>query len=94
MILNQTQIENQLTDRFLVHSLRFEVCPACGKPKKPRQTLCYSDYKRLPHGKKMALYDLLGEGYKEAVVDALRAGGRRRSRHYSEAGGDCHARSI
>lgn len=62
---------SEATDRDLVESLRSTVCPACGRTKKTRQTLCLSDYRRLPHGQRVALYDLLGDGYREAIGAAF-----------------------
>ena len=55
----------------LVQSLRSDVCLACGKMKKPGQTLCNREYRKLPFRMKAALYDRLGSGYKEAVEAAL-----------------------
>ena len=65
------QLADQLTDVALVTSLRSTKCPACGRLKKARQTLCFNDYRALPHGLRAALYAPLGEGYREAVLDAF-----------------------
>jgi hypothetical protein len=64
-----------VTPMQLVESLRRTVCPMCGDVKKAFQTLCVGDYRELPHGRKMALYDRLGEGYEEAVAAAFKARG-------------------
>ncbi len=59
--------------RTAIESLRSRLCPACGGSKKPRQTLCYGCYKKLPQGRKDALYDYVGEGYEEAVEAAFKS---------------------
>lgn len=60
-----------VTPRQLVASLRSEVCPMCGGAKASGHTLCRREYRALPHGMKMALYDRLGAGYEEAVKNAF-----------------------
>lgn len=57
--------------RTAVESLRSTICPHCGKLKKVGQTLCYRAYIKLPQAMKGALYDRLGEGYEQAVAEAL-----------------------
>lgn len=60
------------TTKELIQSLRSTTCPTCGGTKKSRKTLCYGCYKRLPGTTKAALYDLLGEGYEQAVAAAMK----------------------
>lgn len=60
-----------LTDRHLIDSLRGGRCPACAGPKLRSHTLCIGDYKRLPPHMKRALYNRLGDGYREAVWEAF-----------------------
>lgn len=64
-------LADQLTDRALVTSLRRTKCPACGRTKKVGQTLCLADYRALPIALRRALYARLGEGYREAVIEAF-----------------------
>ncbi|HSZ58655.1 MAG TPA: hypothetical protein VK797_23505 [Tepidisphaeraceae bacterium] len=66
----------QLTDADLVTSLASEVCPACGSPKFSRKTFCLSDYRRLPKAMRNAVYQKLGHGYFEAVMEAMQYLGR------------------
>jgi hypothetical protein len=53
-------------------SLFSSVCSACGRSKKPRDSICGWDYRQLPMDMKAALYDLMGDGYEEAFVEAMR----------------------
>jgi len=64
---------NTLDWQQLFASLKSTTCPACGRFKKPMQTLCASDYRRLSKQLKKDLYKRLGEGYEEAVHAALNA---------------------
>lgn len=57
--------------RQLVASLYGDVCPACGGPKRQRQTMCFACYKALPPALKTRLYDRVGNGYELAVVESL-----------------------
>lgn len=52
-------------------SLRSVKCPACGGVKKVGQTLCLRDYRSLPAPLRTALYARLGNGYREAVLEAF-----------------------
>jgi hypothetical protein len=61
-----------VTDRELCTSLAGDVCPACGGFKKPHHTLCGAEYFKLPNAMRKALYNRLGEGYREAIDAALR----------------------
>jgi hypothetical protein len=56
----------------IVYSLRGVVCPACGGPKRARQSFCYGDYKRLSDDLKRRIYSLLGRGYEEAFAESMR----------------------
>ena len=55
----------------LIRSLTSELCPACGGKKKARQTLCLKDYRALPKELRNRLWYEVGDGYEEAVQDAL-----------------------
>ena len=59
-----------MTDRVIIESLGCKTC-ICGSRKNPRQTFCYSDYKKLPPEKQSALYDGFNDGYQQAVWDAI-----------------------
>lgn len=61
-----------MTDRQLIDSLCSNLCPACGRGKNARMTLCGGCYHGLPRELQKALYNRLGEGYSEAVDQALR----------------------
>lgn len=63
---------SEITDLDLWSSLGSTVCPACGQDKKRKHTLCGSDYYKLPKPKRDALYNPLGHGYREAVIEALK----------------------
>jgi hypothetical protein len=64
-------LDEQLTAQALLQSLRSTTCPVCGGPKKSMHSLCLSDYRRLPKPMRDALWALIGDGYKEAMADAL-----------------------
>jgi hypothetical protein len=57
----------------IIASLRSVLCPGCGKAKKSRQLFCYVCFMALPAGRRSALYKLVGEGYEEAVEEALKS---------------------
>jgi hypothetical protein len=61
------------TTEDLVRSLMSEVCPTCGKYKKPRNSMCGGCYRQLPEHLKRNLYRRVGHGYEEAVAESLRA---------------------
>lgn len=61
----------QLSDADLVRSLASEVCPACGQQKEVRKTFCFTDYRRLPKAMREGVYQKLGHGYFEAVIEAM-----------------------
>lgn len=58
--------------RTLLASLRSTLCPCCGGGKSERRTLCGTCYYVLPKRERTALYNLLGDGYAEAVEAALK----------------------
>jgi len=62
---------NVPTTRDLLRSLQSNLCPICGKLKIPRQTLCRPCYSRLGSRTKRALYARVGDGYEEAVHEAM-----------------------
>lgn len=61
----------EITDKVLVWSLRSNLCPACKGLKRAHNTLCPPCYRSLPYGLRNALYDRLGQGYREAIQAAL-----------------------
>lgn len=58
---------------ILLLSLRGKVCPACGRSKFPRRTLCRSCYMILPTRRRAELYRGVAAGYEQAVRSALDA---------------------
>ena len=58
--------------RFYVDLLRGRECPSCGHGKNIRQVLCRVCYYSLPTDLRNRLYDKLGDGFEEAVDDALK----------------------
>lgn len=56
-----------------LRSLFSTLCPACGKSKVARQTLCRADFMKLPAGQRKHLYDGTGEGYEEAIEAAFKS---------------------
>ncbi len=60
-----------LNPEKLIQSLGSRTCPACGRSKQPRRTLCAHDYYRLPPDMRAALYNRIGRGYEEAITEAL-----------------------
>jgi hypothetical protein len=69
--LKNKRKEDEVTTRELIDSLCSNLCPACGRGKVARKTLCGHCYHALPRGLQKALYNRLGEGYSEAVDEAL-----------------------
>ena len=63
--------ETPLTTRTLVNSLRSCRCPVCGGAKRAAETLCHTDYRRLPRELQKSLYRRVGEGYDAAVHAAF-----------------------
>lgn len=57
----------------LARSLQSDLCPMCGKWKRPAQTMCPADYRKLPGQLKKDLYNRIGEGYEEAVDAAMKS---------------------
>lgn len=60
-----------MSDLELVKELRGIVC-RCGAPKRTKETFCGKCYYALPLAKRRALYNHLGEGYREAYEDAIK----------------------
>ena len=54
----------------IIDSLRSGMCPACRAAKHFRQSFCRACYRRLDRDTKQRLYDLVGNGYEEAMQDA------------------------
>jgi hypothetical protein len=65
------ELTEALTDRNLVASLIGTTCPACGGRKRSRNTLCAGEFYTLPRHVQRALYNPLGHGYREAVLEAM-----------------------
>lgn len=55
-----------------VRSIRSTLCPACAGKKKQMRSLCFGCYRSLPRPMKGALYRLVGNGYEQALDDALK----------------------
>ena len=64
---------SEVDDRTLINSLRSTTCPACGGSKQSGKTLCGKQYYKLMQGQRMALYDRIGSGYREAFITAMKA---------------------
>lgn len=62
-----------ITKRQLIDSLYSRTCPACGSRKGEHRTLCYGCFSQLPGALKGRLYARVGQGYEEAVKDAMTA---------------------
>jgi hypothetical protein len=60
-----------IDNRTALDSLKSAKCPACGGKKKVRQSLCSSDYFKLPMLLRKNLYARIGSGYSEALAEAL-----------------------
>jgi len=63
---------------YYLHELMSHTC-ACGRPKRGNQSFCPACYGILPVDIKRDLYDLIGQGYEEAVdagIKFLREAGR------------------
>lgn len=54
-------------------SLTSRTCPACGKLKMPKRTLCQLCYRGLPKPLQIALYARAGRGYESNVQQAFDA---------------------
>jgi hypothetical protein len=62
---------SEMTKRNAIVSLASQTCPACAGPKKERMSLCGACYHQLPAHYQRALYKRIGEGYGQALWDAL-----------------------
>jgi predicted amidophosphoribosyltransferase len=56
----------------LKSSLMGDLCPICGKSKRPAQTLCPHCYSKLPLTLRRKLYDRIGQGYEQAIEAAMK----------------------
>ena len=65
-------LPHELDNKALCLSLASTVCPACGGQKRPKQTFCGGEYRSLPMPLRSALYRKMGQGYREAVIEALK----------------------
>lgn len=59
-------------DQLYESLMNSTVCPACGAYKKEHRSLCYDCFCRLPPPLKERLYRRFGQGYEEAMAEALR----------------------
>jgi len=57
--------------KALIASLASDLCPACSRAKRPRNTLCYGCYRSLPQPLRTALYNRVNNGYEQAFNDAM-----------------------
>lgn len=62
----------QLDTQQAVDSLVSTTCPACGRPKGSRKSLCARCYYALPKQMQRDLYRPVGAGYEEALDAALK----------------------
>lgn len=60
-----------LTRERVITSLNSTVCPVCGGAKGRGKTMCFTDYAQLTGDLKRRLYHRVGQGYEEALHDAL-----------------------
>ncbi len=63
--------ETQSIREKCIASLASDVCPACDKTKKRRQSFCLKCYRRLPRDVQKALYD--ADGYEHTWFGAMQA---------------------
>jgi hypothetical protein len=61
-----------IDNRTAFESLKSNKCPACGEWKMTMQTLCRSEYYKLPKTLGDNLYAGIGSGYSEALAEALK----------------------
>lgn len=57
--------------KVILDSLASTTCPSCGGWKRAKQSVCPSEYKKLPRDLKERLYDWVGEGYEQALLASL-----------------------
>lgn len=57
--------------RTALLSLRSDLCPACGSTKIQSRSVCIECWRELPRGKRHTLYQLIGDGYEQALADVL-----------------------
>lgn len=57
--------------KYYLDHLISDVCPACGREKRRKRSLCLFCYGRLPGDLKDALYARIGQGYEVAFDLAL-----------------------
>lgn len=69
-VVNAAQVASA-DRRGLVQSLDSGCCPSCAQSKKPGNTFCAHCYYALPKPNQRALYKVMGQGYEDAVRDAL-----------------------
>lgn len=69
--MSQSLREELARVRRLRDSLFGMLCPACGREKIAKHTVCGCCYRQLPSPLQRSLYRRMGEGYEEAVAVAL-----------------------
>jgi len=57
--------------KFYWQELQSDEC-LCGRYKKPGRSFCYRCYHELPEDMRRALYQRIGNGYEEALDDAVK----------------------
>ena len=57
--------------KILISSLASELCPACGRVKRQRNTFCFPCYRSLPRPMQTDLHCRVGEGYERAFQAAI-----------------------
>lgn len=68
------QVDAPTIDKqLLVWSLASDLCPACGKHKMPRKSVCGACWYRLPRHTKRRLYLRIGQGYEYAFAMAMKS---------------------
>lgn len=60
-----------MTTIDLVRSLKSTTCPSCGRAKRASQSLCLHCYTALPHPMRCELWNDVGDGYEQAMADAM-----------------------
>lgn len=70
--MNITEVTTSEFGREVIDSLHSRTCPACGGFKRPRNSLCYAEYMKLPAPIRRDLYKVFGAGYEEALAAAFK----------------------
>ena len=62
---------DQLTDAIAVESLASTTCPHCGQSKKRGMSFCFRGHWDLTQRMRCFLWQPIGQGYREAVIEAM-----------------------